>query len=71
MHQQYDKVDAIRSQVEQLQIQRVSSPPILVDSPSNSDSSPAAAHSRFDLNQLAQEEEMEEDEPSQTNQSGS
>jgi septal ring factor EnvC (AmiA/AmiB activator) len=68
MHQQHDELDAIRSQVEQLQIQRVSSPLALVDSPSSSGSSPTTIQSIFDLNQPTQEEEMEDEEPSQTNQ---
>jgi hypothetical protein len=68
--QQNDELDAIRTQVEQLQIQRVQSPPALEESTSSSGSSPAAGQSRFDLNQPVPEQEMQDEEQSHPPQSG-
>jgi hypothetical protein len=71
MRHQHDEIDAIRSQVEQLLIQRVPSPLRLVNSPSSSGSSPTATQSRIDLNQPAPEEEMEDEDSNHLNHLGS
>jgi len=71
MHHQHDKIDAISGQVEQLLIQRATSPLRLVISPSSSGSSPVATQSKIDINQPTPKEEMEDEDSNHLNHLGS